>query len=75
MRETTRETFRLVREGGLIAEVPVTLIESDHEWAPYLSAADALKLDEVRLALRRGDLAAASALAQVYELTPVRAAE
>jgi hypothetical protein len=29
---------------------------------------DAKKLDEVRLALRRGDLAAAARLARVYEL-------
>ena len=34
---------------------------------------DAKKLDEVRLALRRGDLKAASALARIYELKPVAA--
>ena len=53
---------KLVREGGYVAEAEVTLIdsESDHPWAPYLSLDDAVKLDEARLALRRGDLAAAA---------------
>jgi hypothetical protein len=68
-----RLTQRLVREGPYIAEVDVTLIETDHEWSPYLSAQDVRKLDEVRLALRRGDLAAAARLARVYELKPVAA--
>jgi hypothetical protein len=35
--------------------------------------ADAKKLDEVRLALRNGDLAAAAKLAKIYELKPVAA--
>ena len=68
-----RQTQKLVREGPYIAEVDVTLIETDHEWSPYLSPQDVRKLDEVRLALRRGDLAAAARLARVYELKPVAA--
>jgi hypothetical protein len=32
---------------------------------------DAVKLDEARLALRRGDLAAAARPGRVYELVPV----
>ena len=68
-------TQELVREGAYIAEVDVTMIETDHEWSPYLSAADTRKLDAVRLALRSGDLVAASKLAKVYELKPVAAAE
>lgn len=68
-----RQTQRLVREGAYIAEVDVTLIETDHEWAPYISADDVRKLDKVRLALREGDLATATQLARVYELKPVAA--
>ena len=69
-----RQTVKLVREGNFIAEVAVTLIEEDHEWAPFVSAADVRKLDEVRLALRRGDLKAAIALGgRVYQMTPVAA--
>ncbi len=37
------EVERLVREGDYLAEVDVTLIETDHEWSPYLSAAGARK--------------------------------
>jgi hypothetical protein len=63
----------LVREGRYLAEVPVTLIETGSGWSPYLSLKDAEKLDEVRLALRRGDLEAAARLGKVFELTPVMA--
>jgi hypothetical protein len=68
-----RQTKRLVREGAYVAEVEITLTETEHEWSPYVSAQDVRKLDEVRLALRRGDLAAATRLGQVYELKPVAA--
>lgn len=72
---TERQTQKLVREGTYVADVEVTLIDTGHEWSPYISAADTRKLDEVRLALRRGDLKAATKLARVYELKPVAAAE
>ena len=63
---------RLVREGNLVAEVDVTLIEAEGGWAPYLSVGDAYKLDDVRDALRTGDIKRASRLAShVYRLTPV----
>jgi hypothetical protein len=70
---TERPTTKLVREGPYIAEVDVTLVETDHEWAPYLSAADVRKLDTVRLALRRGDITEAAKNARVFELKPVAA--
>jgi len=62
---------KLVRARDYVAEVTVDLIESDDPWAPYLSVEDAQKLDDVRLALRRGDLATALRHARVYRLTPV----
>ena len=37
----------------------VELLEDETEWSPYLSVRDASKLDDVRDALRRGDIAAA----------------
>jgi len=49
------------------------LIEELGGWSPYLSIDDARKLDEVRLALRRGDVAAASRYGRVFELTPIAA--
>ena len=68
---TTRQTTRLVHEGQYAAEVDVELIITADEWSPYLSLDDAYKLDDVREALRRGDIAAASKLPRVYRLTPV----
>jgi hypothetical protein len=68
-----RRHTRLVREGAYAAEVEVELIEAEGGWAPYLSLDDAHKLDEVREALRRGDVRTASRLARVFSLTPLSA--
>jgi len=67
-----RRHTKFVREGSYAAEVDVELIEEDNAWSPYLSLHDARKLDDVREALRREDLDAASRLARVFRLTPVR---
>ena len=65
-------TTRLVREGEFVAEVEVHLEHEPAGWAPYLSVQDATRLDDVRAALRIGDLARASKLAsRVYRLTPL----
>ena len=73
-----RLTKRLVREGEWVAEVQVRLIEEvdkQEGWAPYMSLEDAYKLDDVREALREGDIELASKLAEnVYRLTPVATA-
>ena len=66
-----RRHTKFVREGSYAAEVDVELIEEDNGWSPYLSLDDARKLDNVREALRRGDLEAASSLARVFSLTAV----
>jgi hypothetical protein len=68
---STRRRTKYVLEGLFAAAVDVDWIESETGWSPYLSLEDAQKLDEVREALRRGDLARASQLGQVYHLTPV----
>jgi hypothetical protein len=51
--------------------VDVDLIDEGNGWSPYLSPDDARKLDEVREALRRGDIEAASRRGRVFSLTPV----
>jgi hypothetical protein len=62
-------TTQIVREGRYVAEVDVTMIETDGGWSPYLSLADAEKIEAVSLALKRGDVATARALGgRVYEL-------
>jgi len=71
---STKATTRLVREGEFVAEVDVTLVDAEDAWTPYLSLEDAYKLDDVRDALRAGDVKLASRLAnRVYRLTPIDA--
>lgn len=67
----SKKTSKTVREGQYMAEVEVELLDDSTGWAPYLSAADVRKLDDVRGYLRRSDFKAATKLAKVYELTPV----
>lgn len=62
---------KLVHERNYVAEVGVELIYTDEGWSPYLSLEDAYKLDDVRDALRKGDLKTAGRLAKVFTLTPV----
>jgi hypothetical protein len=66
-----RPSHKLIREGPYVVEVDIELMDAKEGWSPYLSLDDALKLDDVRLALRRGDLEAASQLGRLYTLTPV----
>ena len=63
---------KLVHEGKYVAEVPIELITTDEGWSPYLSLDDAYKLDQVREALRRGDIKQAAKMARVFTLAPVR---
>ncbi len=66
-----RRQTKFIHEGPYAAEVEVDLIETEEGWSPYLSLADAEKLDEVRAALRRGDLHRAEQLAQLFKLIPI----
>jgi hypothetical protein len=73
----SRKHTKLLREGDYVAELEVELIDDDPPgsgWGPYLSAADALKLDDIRRALRSGDVKGAAKLARVYRLSPLPAA-
>jgi hypothetical protein len=49
----------------------VELIYADEGWSPYLSMEDAYKLDDVREALKQGDLKSASKLGRIYKLMRV----
>ena len=66
-----KQRTKLVHEGKYVAEVDVELLETADEWSPYLSLEDAYKLDDVRDALRRGDLKSAGRCGRVFTLTPV----
>jgi len=41
---------------------------TDNDWSPYLSVDDAYKLDDVREALKRGDLEAIARHGRVFAL-------
>ncbi|HTE87029.1 MAG TPA: hypothetical protein VK821_20135 [Dehalococcoidia bacterium] len=64
-----RRHTKLVREGSYAAQVEVELTEEEEGWSPYLSPTEARRLDDVREALRRGDVR----LARVFTLIPVSA--
>ena len=66
-----RKKIKYVHEGRYVAEVEVELLEDETGWSPYLSVEDAYKLDDVREAIRQGDLESAAKYGQLYELRPV----
>lgn len=66
-----RRKTKYVHEGRYVAEVEVELIEDEDGWSPYLSVDDAYRLDDVRVALRAGDLDSAAQHGRIYELRPV----
>ncbi len=68
-----KKSTKLIHEGGYAAEVEIDLHYTDDSWSPTMTAADALKLEAVTLALRRGDVKAAAAHGRVFELLPLSA--
>ena len=66
-----RKKTKYIHEGKYVAEVDVELLDDDTGWSPYLTVEGACRLDDVRNALHRGDIAAASKLARVFRLEPV----
>ena len=66
-----KERTKLVHEGNYVAEVDVELLEEPEGWSPYLSLEDAYRLDDVREALRRGDIKTAAKYSRVFSLTPI----
>ena len=66
-----RKKIKYVHEGQYVAEVEVELMEGETGWSPYLNVEDTYKLDDVRDALRNGDLKSATKYGRNYELRPV----
>ena len=71
----SRQKIKLVHEGQYVAEVAVVVTESEHGWSPTISLEDAYKLDDVREALKVGDMKAAAQYGRVYELRPIISAQ
>jgi len=53
---TKKHISKLVHIDEYVAEVDIELIYTDDDWSPYLSVDDAMKLDDVREALRQKGL-------------------
>ena len=66
-----KKKTKYIHAGRYVAEVEVDLIQSEDEWAPYLSVEDATKLDDVREALQKEDLESASQYGRIYRLEPI----
>lgn len=66
-----RRSAKLVHEGEYVAEVEIEFVYTDDGWSPYFSPADAEKLDNVRDAIRRGDVKTTIKYERVYSLTPI----
>ena len=66
-----RKRTKFIHEGKYAAEVEIEVLDSADEWSPYLSLEEAYKLDDVRKALRQGDIETAAKYGRVFELTPV----
>jgi hypothetical protein len=62
---------KFIHEGRYVAEVDVELIYSEEGWSPYLSLDDALKLDEIRDALKKNDIESAGKQSRLYTLKPL----
>jgi hypothetical protein len=68
-----RKTIELIHVRKYAAEIEIELLYSDDSWSPTMSLEDALKLETVRLALKRRDIAEAAKIGRVFELIPVAA--
>ena len=69
----SRKHTKLVHEGKYVAEVEIEIIDTEGGWSPYISLEDALKLDDVREALKTGDIIRAKKLAKIFTISPVAA--
>ncbi|MEX2517268.1 MAG: hypothetical protein WD572_10245 [Gammaproteobacteria bacterium] len=72
---STRQKIKYVHEGQYVAEVAVEIIDSETGWSSTISLKDAYKLDDVKKALKTGDLKAAAQYGRVYELRPIASAQ
>lgn len=69
----SRKHTKFVHEGKYVAEVEIEIIDTEGGWSPYISLEDALKLDDVREALKVGDIIRARRLAKIFTISPVAA--
>lgn len=61
----------LSHDYNYVAQVEIELIDSSTGWSPSMSLDTAYILDDIRLALRQGDIQTAAKYATVYEMRQI----
>lgn len=67
----TRTSIQWIHESGYAAKVPITLVEDETGWSPYVAPADLAKLDRVRAALKAGNTRLAAQEGAVFKLAAI----
>lgn len=63
-----RTQTQLLHVGDYMAKLEIELEEEPEAWGPHVAPEALRRVDSVRAALKRGDVEAASKLAEVYEV-------
>jgi len=57
--------------GDVMAEIDVVMIDEPHAWGPHIDPSELDRIDELRQALKSGDLKVASTEAKLYSVKPL----
>ena len=66
-----RKQTKYIHDGVYVAKIEIELIDSDASWSPTMSLETAYRLDDIRAALRQGDLSTAAKYATIFEMKKV----
>ena len=66
-----RKQTKFLHEGNYVAQVEIELVDSSTGWFPSMSLDTAYILDDIRLALRQGDIQTAAKYATVFEMKKI----
>jgi len=72
--ENKRKQTKYLHEGHYVAQVEIELIDSTNinsGWSPAMSLDTAYLLDDIRLALREGNIKRASQYARIFEMQQI----
>ena len=72
--EEMMSTFTKIKRiyvGDVMAEIDVVMTEEPSAWGPHIDPSELDRIDELRRALKSGDLKAASKEARLYSVKPL----
>lgn len=70
MMETSTKTKRIY-VGDVMAEIDVAMSDEPEAWGPHIDPSELDRIDQLRRALKSGDLKAASEPARLYSVKPL----